>query len=114
MLSRKLIEEYIMSLPHTQLSFPHGEKIAVYSAQAENETEMFALIPTNKTPLQISLRCDPKLSELLREKYESVMPGENLNKKYWNTIIISGQLSDQEVLDLILHSYNLVTMQRQT
>jgi predicted DNA-binding protein (MmcQ/YjbR family) len=59
-------------------------------------------------PVRISLKCDPTLSENLRAKYESVMPGYHLNKKHWNTIVLSGQLSDQEVKDLILHSYSLV------
>jgi predicted DNA-binding protein (MmcQ/YjbR family) len=69
---------------------------------------MFALIPEGKSPISISLKCDPKLAEVLREKYESVMPGYHLNKKHWNTIVLSGQLSWDEVKDLILHSYQLV------
>jgi predicted DNA-binding protein (MmcQ/YjbR family) len=36
------------------------------------------------------------------------MPGYHLNKKHWNTIVLSGQLSWDEVKDLILHSYQLV------
>jgi len=46
---------------------------------------------------------------LLREKYETVLPGQKLNQKKWNTIILSGQLSDDEIFDLIRHSYNLAT-----
>jgi len=48
------------------------------------------------------------LAQLLREKYETVLPGYHLNKKHWNTVICSGQLTDQEVRDLIVHSYHLV------
>jgi predicted DNA-binding protein (MmcQ/YjbR family) len=36
------------------------------------------------------------------------LPGYHLNKKHWNTVILSGQLTQQEVFDLIDHSYNLV------
>jgi predicted DNA-binding protein (MmcQ/YjbR family) len=36
------------------------------------------------------------------------MPGYHLNKKHWNTILLSGQLSWEEVQDLIRHSYQLV------
>ena len=73
------------------------------------EWKMFALIAEKKKPVQLSLKCDPLLAVTLREKYESVLPGQHLNKKHWNTIILSGQLSDQEIQDLILHSYTLVT-----
>lgn len=72
------------------------------------EWKMFALIPENKEPVNISLKCDPKLSEVLREKYEEVMPGYHLNKKHWITIVISGQLDWEEVQALIRHSYDLV------
>jgi predicted DNA-binding protein (MmcQ/YjbR family) len=48
------------------------------------------------------------LAEHLRATYDEVVPGYHLNKKHWNTIIISGQLSEQEVLDLVELSYQLV------
>lgn len=72
------------------------------------EWKMFALVTEKKEPVQISLKCDPLLAETLREKYESVMSGYHLNKKHWNTIVLTGQLSWDEVKDLIRHSYNLV------
>ena len=59
-------------------------------------------------PLRVSLKCDPQLAEILREKYETVVPGYHLNKKHWNTIICSGQLSDDEIKDLARLSYDLV------
>lgn len=70
---------------------------------------MFALIAEGKTPVQISLKCDPTLSTVLREKYDEVQPGYHLNKKHWNTIVLAGQLQWEEVQDLIRLSYRLVT-----
>lgn len=70
---------------------------------------MFALIAEGKQPLRLSLKCDPRLSEILREKYETVMPGDHLNKKHWNTIILSGRPDWEEVQGLIEHSYLLVS-----
>lgn len=70
---------------------------------------MFALIAEGSEPLRVSVKCDPQLAEVLREKYETVLPGYHLNKKHWNTLILSGQLSEDEVKDFIRHSYNLVT-----
>jgi predicted DNA-binding protein (MmcQ/YjbR family) len=37
------------------------------------------------------------------------MEGYHLNKKHWNTVILSGQLDDDEIHALILHSYQLVS-----
>lgn len=71
--------------------------------------KLFAIIADGSDPLRISLKCDPQLAQYLREKYESVLPGYHLNKKHWNTILCSGQLSDDEIKDLALLSYRLVT-----
>jgi len=94
-----------LSMPNAKLDYPFGEDVAVYKVK----DKMFALIDEKKVPVRLSLKCDPLLAETLRQKYESVLPGYHLSKKNWNTIILSGQLGDQEVKDLILHSYTLVT-----
>ena len=104
MMDHKLVEEYILSMPNAVREYPFGEEVAVYKI----EDKMFALIPEGKLPVRVSLKCDPQLSVILREKYESVMEGYHLNKKHWNTILLSGQLPWEEVQGLILHSYNLV------
>ncbi|MEX1995438.1 MAG: MmcQ/YjbR family DNA-binding protein, partial [Candidatus Saccharimonadales bacterium] len=71
--------------------------------------KMFALIAEKSQPLRLSLKCDPLLAEILRDKYETVLPGYHLNKKHWNTVILTGQLSWEKIQDLIRHSYELVT-----
>lgn len=109
-MEHKTVEQYILSMPNSWLDYPFGKEVAVYKTGPKNspESKMFALIAENSNPLRLSLKCDPKLSLLLREKYETVLPGYHLNKKHWNTIICSGQLSEQEIKDLILLSFNLV------
>jgi predicted DNA-binding protein (MmcQ/YjbR family) len=104
MLTHKELEEYILSMPNARLDYPFGKDVAVYKVG----DKMFALIAEKTNPVRISLKCDPLLAEHLREKYESVVPGYHLNKKHWNTIICSGQLGEEEVKDLIVHSYHLV------
>lgn len=104
-MNHKQVEEYVLSMPNSRLDYPFGEDVAVYKVG----DKMFALIPENKKPVSISLKCDPRLAKLLREKYETVLEGYHLNKKHWNTILLTGQLSWEEVQDLIRHSYILVT-----
>jgi predicted DNA-binding protein (MmcQ/YjbR family) len=103
MIGHRDVEEYIFSLPNVKLDYPFGKKVAVYKV---NE-KMFALIQEGSNPVQLSLKCDPHLSLVLREKYETVMPGYHLNKKHWNTIVLTGQLPLEEIQGLIFHSYNL-------
>lgn len=94
-----------MSLPDAVREYPFGEGVAVYKVGGK----MFALMSEAKLPVNLSLKCDPLLAQTLREKYESVMPGYHLSKKHWNTLVLSGQLSWEQVQDLIRHSYQLVS-----
>lgn len=119
-MNHKTVENYILSLPSTILDYPFGEDVAVYKflPPAKKGTKagpadtsrgkMFALISEHKQPVNLSLKCDPQLAEVLRAKYETVLPGYHLNKKHWNTLILSGQLPWEEVQGLIRHSYQLV------
>ena len=107
MLSREDVEATITALPGVVLDYPFGESAAVYKIGSE-KGKMFALIAEGSKPVKLSLKCDPQLAELLREKYETVVPGYHLNKKHWNTILCTGQVPDDELRDLIRHSYELV------
>jgi predicted DNA-binding protein (MmcQ/YjbR family) len=110
-MTHKEIEEYLLSFPNTWLDFPFGEDTSVYKIghKETGEGKMFALIKNDSNPLKLSLKCDPQLAEVLRDKYETVIPGYHLNKKHWNTILCTGQVPEDELNDLIRHSYNLVT-----
>ncbi len=106
------VEAYILGFPNTFLDYAVGEGVAVYKIgrpEQASEGKMFALISEGKAPVNLSLKCDPQLAQVLREKYETVMPGYHLNKKHWNTLILSGQLPWEEVQALIRHSYDLVS-----
>lgn len=104
-MDHKTVEDYILSMPGAVREYPFGEGVAVYKAN----DKMFALIAEDKEPLSLSLKGDPQLNVVLREKYETVMAGYHLNKKHWNTIVLTGQLTWDEIQDLIRHSYILVT-----
>src|SRR3982751_1457641 len=104
-MDHKTVEDYVLSMPNARLDYPFGKDVAVYKAK----DKMFALIPEGKDPVRISLKCDPILAQTLRDKYETVLEGYHLNKKHWNTIILTGQLPLEEIEGLILHSYNLVS-----
>lgn len=108
-MTHKEIETYLLSMPHAYLDYPFGEGVAVYKAAND---KMFALVSEGSQPIRLSLKCDPLLAKTLRERYESVMPGYHLNKKHWNTVLLTGQLSWEEVQDLIRHSYLLVADQK--
>lgn len=89
--------------------------IGEYSAQKRrvsgSEEDTLYLAPNEKVflvvrPKTIEVRCDGKLSKVLREKYESVMESRYFGRGGIE-IVPSGQLEETELQDLVRLSYNL-------
>jgi predicted DNA-binding protein (MmcQ/YjbR family) len=110
-MTRQELDELLLSYPNTWLDFPFDENTSVYKVgdKESGDAKMFAIVADDSKPLRVSLKCDPQLAELLREKYETVLPGYHLNKKHWNTVLYTGQMPEDEFQDLIRLSYNLVS-----
>jgi predicted DNA-binding protein (MmcQ/YjbR family) len=103
-MDQETVDNYLRDFDDVRCDYPFSGGVAVYSVGEQ----MFAIINEGSEPLKLSLRCDPRLAQTLREKYETVMPGQRLHKKHWNTMLLTGQLSWAEVQDLIRHAYVLV------
>lgn len=108
MIREGIFHEAVMDYEGIFVDDSLGENLRAYRYGGE-EGGMVALVYKGSHPLRISLRCDPKLSKLLRQKYETVLPAANLNKRFWNTILCTGQLPEDEVYDLLRLSYRLTS-----
>ena len=51
---------------------------------------MFALAALKRTPLRVSVKCEPELGEQLRGTYDEIEPGYHLNKRHWLTVTCGG------------------------
>lgn len=83
--------------------------IGDYVEKTEKERSLFVVnektfLVINKNTIEI--RCDRELSKLLQEKYESVM-GSRYFGRGGIEIVMSGQLEEPEIEDLVRLSYNL-------
>ena len=97
------IHEYCLSKKEVTESFPFDDSTLVFKVF----NRMFALMNL-EGDLTINLKCDPEQAMELREIYPAVRPGYHMNKKYWNTVIIDGSVSDTILKTWIDHSYNEV------
>jgi len=62
----------------------------------------------DEAELKMNLKCDPVEAIELRERFSAVLPGYHMNKKYWNTVLIDGTVSDSMLQTWIGKSYQLV------
>lgn len=76
-----------------------------------DEEDLIYQVPSGKAflvarPKTIEVRCDEKLCRVLRERYESVMESRYFGRGGIE-LVPSGQLTDEEIADLVRLSYNL-------
>ena len=69
--------------------------------------KMFCFVSLDES-VRMNLKCAPDEAVELRERFASVLPGFHMNKKYWNTVLIDGSVSDHMLRDWIKKSYELV------
>jgi predicted DNA-binding protein (MmcQ/YjbR family) len=101
-MDQKTIEDYLATLNDVTREDIPDDNVILF----KTDNRLIALLELTN-PLKISLRCDPELATLLREKYETVMPGQKLNNKHWNTIVLTGQIDWPEIQGFIRLSYDL-------
>jgi predicted DNA-binding protein (MmcQ/YjbR family) len=107
MLKESEINSYLLSFDNTFSELSEKGKVILYKVKKNDNESLFAVVYHESDPVRISLRCDEILAKRLRETYETVMTGVNLNRKEWNTIVCTGQLSGDQIFDLIRLSYQL-------
>ena len=59
--------------------------------------------------LNINVKADQEMIYFWRMAFDSVIPGYHQNKEHWNTVIIDGSIPDDDVKQMIEHSYNLIS-----
>lgn len=97
------LRHFCLSLKGAEEKMPFDDKTLVFSVK----NKMFCL--TNIEEYEyINLKCNPDEAVLLRERYSEVTPGYHMNKKHWNSIETQGAISDKQIKEWIVNSYDLV------
>lgn len=96
--------DYCLAKKGVTEEFPFDKHTLVFKVMGK----MFALTSLNSQEFKVNLKCDPELAVALREEYEEVQPGFHMSKIHWNTVHFEGNLSDEMLLELIDHSYDLI------
>ena len=78
------IREYCNSKPGVTEGFPFNDTALVFKVM----NKMFALLDLSDDSRGISLKCEPELANILRDKYSEVTPAWHFNKVHWNGSIL--------------------------
>lgn len=97
------LTEYCQSLKFVTTEILWGD-VLVFKVGGK----MFCFAPMDEGELKMNLKCDPEEAIELRERFPAVLPGYHMNKRYWNTVLIDGSVSDNMLRIWIGNSYRLV------
>ncbi len=96
--------QYCLAKKGVTEEFPFDEVTLVFKVMGK----MFALVPLERIPSQVNLKCEPERAVQLREEYDGVvMPAYHMSKTHWNTIYLE-QLPAALIRELTDLSYDLV------
>ena len=95
---------YFLSLPEALEDFPFNPDTPVFKIK----TKMFGFLRYKEGVGHINLKCNPEEAMVMRDIFESVIPGYHMNKEHWNTVILDGTVPREEIESMIDTSYALV------
>ena len=102
--------DFCLTLSGTYEDYPFDDVIdenACTVMRHRQNKKSFALIMRHSDELYLNLKCDPLEADFLRSVYKSVIPGWHMNKTHWNTVIMGGDVPDDEIQRMIESSYDL-------
>ncbi len=100
----EVLREYCLSKKGIEETFPFDADTLVFKVMGK----MFALVPLERLPLQINLKCDPEKALELRAEYAGdIVPGYHMSKTHWNTVYAQ-RLPPAMVFGMIDSSFALV------
>ena len=59
--------------------------------------------------INLNVKVDPQWRDFWRQTCKSVVAGYHQNKEHWNTIILDGNVPDEDVKRMIAESYDIIT-----
>jgi len=98
------LSEMASRLPGAVEEQPFGPDVDVMKVAGK----IFAILSPGADPEAISLKCEPGRALELRARYDAVIPGYHLNKRLWNTVHLDGTIPDEEIGEMLVHSYEQV------
>lgn len=110
-MTRRELIDCCLSLPLVYEDYPFDDVIdesAWTAMRHRTNKKCFAFITTRNGRLMVNLKCNPMEADFLRNSFTDVTPGYHMNKTHWNTVYVGGDVPENELLQMIERSYDLI------
>lgn len=107
MIKREKIINYIKEKYNANPEYLWDDTPEAAIFRHKNNKKWFALIMKVKNEEYVNVKTPPDYSDLLRNTYDYIIPAYHMNKEHWNTVIISKEVNETLLYELIDQSYEL-------
>jgi predicted DNA-binding protein (MmcQ/YjbR family) len=98
------LRDHLLAMRGVEESLPFGDDTLVYKVGGK----IFAILPLQRLPAQVNLKCHPARAVQLREAYpDGALPGYHMNKRHWNSVVLEAVPAGL-LIELCQHSWDLV------
>lgn len=106
-MNKEEVIKYCLDLQDTFEDYPFPEDYESVTMKHTKNKKWFALLMKVNDKIYLNVKTDPDYSELLRNSYDYIIPAYHMNKQHWNTIILSNNVDQKLVEELLMQSYEL-------
>ena len=114
-MTRRELIDYCLTFPSAYEDYPFddvADENAWTVMRHRINKKGFAFIYERNGRLCVNLKCDPFEADILWQIFRDVKPAYHMNKTHWNTIVIGGDVSEDELHRMISRSYSLIKPKR--
>ncbi len=106
--TRQEVLDYGLSFENAYLDMPFKDK-NWQLVRVKDSKKTFLWTYERDGYINLNVKPDPDWRDFWRSAYKSVIPGYHLNKEHWNTIILDGSISEDDIRRMIAESYDVIT-----
>lgn len=106
MIKKQQVIDYCLSFKHVYEDHPFSDQNWCV-IRHEGNNKVFAWIFEKDNHVWVNVKCSADEIALWRNAFASVIPAYHLNKEHWNSIILDGTVSVNDIQIMIGNSYDL-------
>ena len=110
-MTRREIIHRCLTLPGAYEDYPFdpdpGDPESWAALRHRGNRKVFAFVMKYQGRLCLNLKAEPMTGDFWRKVHPgTVIPAYHMNKAHWNTVFLDGDLSPEELWEMICHSYD--------
>lgn len=108
-MTRRALIDYCLTYPDAYEDYPFDDpkSAGAWTVMRHRLNKKGFAFIYEREGLCVNLKCEPLRADFLRQLYTGVTPAYHMNKEHWNTVHLDAEMPEDDLYDMIEHSYRL-------